>query len=73
MISSFQQTSYDSQVTNCSSISSAEDTTPLRGVKAKPYGCSAALRSLDTPSLAWSEVLALMEKRKKTCLFSFFL
>jgi hypothetical protein len=27
-------------------------TAPLRSVKAKPYGCSAALRSLDTAQLA---------------------
>jgi hypothetical protein len=51
------------------SISSTEDTTPLSGVKAKPYGCSAALRSLDITSLAWSEVLVLMEKRKNMAVF----
>ena len=55
-----------------SSISGAEDTMPLTGVKAKPYGCSATLRSLDTASLAWYEILAPMEKRKKHGCFSLY-
>jgi transposase len=32
---------------------STESTTPQPHIKAKPYGCSASLRSLDTGPLAW--------------------
>jgi hypothetical protein len=46
-----------------------QDTTPLTRVKAKPYGCSASLRSLDTASLAWCVILAPMENRKKHACF----
>jgi hypothetical protein len=52
-----------------SSISRAQDTTPLTPVKAKPCGCFASLRSLDRALLAWYEGLALMEKGKKQACF----
>jgi hypothetical protein len=51
------------------SISGSQDTTPLGCIKAKPCGCSASLRSLDTASLARSQMLALMEKGKNMAVF----